>query len=77
MAMTIDDGLTLEEKKALLKELRKRRASGVRSLTHAGTTTEFKSDQEMAAAEAALVAQIAAADGGRDNGVSVASFAAD
>lgn len=69
--------MTIEQLEALLAALRKARYSGVRSLTHAGTTTEYKSDAEMAAAEAALVAEIAALNGTRTGGVSVASFAAD
>lgn len=75
--MAIDDGLTLEQKQAMLAALRKARYSGVRILSHAGTTTEYKSDAEMAAAEAALVADIQALSGTRSSGVSVSSFDAD
>jgi hypothetical protein len=69
--------MTLIDMQALLAALRRARYSGVRSLTHAGTTTEYKSDAEMAAAEAALVQQIAVLNDTLSGGVSVASFAAD
>jgi hypothetical protein len=68
---------TTSDLQVMLDKLRVARYSGVRSLTHAGTTTEYKSDQEMAAAEAALVQQIAAATDGRSGGVSLAVFDAD
>lgn len=50
---------TLSELQTRLEALRKARASGVKSTTHQDTTTVWKSDAEMAAAEAALEAQIA------------------
>lgn len=68
---------TLVELQARLEALRIARASGVRSLTHHGTTTEYKSDQEMAAAIADLVDQISGESGTPRSGVSVASFSAD
>lgn len=75
--MAIDDGLTIQQKQAMLAALRTARYSGVRVLTHAGTTTEYKSDAEMRQAEADLVAEIQGAGDGRPNSVSVASFSAD
>lgn len=71
MAMTKTE---LEDK---LDKLRTARFSGVRVLTHGGVTTEYKSDAEMATAEAALLQQIAVLGDGRSSGVSVASFVAD
>lgn len=68
---------TVQELETQLAALRKARYSGVRSLTHNGTTTEYKSDQEMAAAERALLAELGDLNGTRSNGVSVASFSAD
>jgi hypothetical protein len=68
---------TILEMQAMLAALQKARYSGVRSLTHAGTTTEYKSDQEMAKAESDLIAQIAAAGDGRSSGVSLAAFDGD
>lgn len=50
---------TLSELQTRLAALQAARASGVKSTTHGDTTTVWKSDQEMAAAEAALEAQIA------------------
>lgn len=41
-----------------LNKLRRARSSGLRAVTHGDTKTEYKSDQEMAAAEAALLARI-------------------
>lgn len=69
--------MTSAELEAKLDKLRTARYSGVRVLEHAGTRTEYKSDAEMAAAEQALVQQIAALGDGRGNGVSVATFVAD
>jgi hypothetical protein len=54
---------TLTELTAQLDQLRKARASGVRSTAHGDTRTEYKTDAEMAAAEANLQRQIAAAGG--------------
>lgn len=69
--------MTVIELQAMLAALRKARYSGVLILEHAGTKTQYKSDAEMAAAEAALTAQIAAEGDGRSSGVSVASFTSD
>ena len=49
---------TLSELQTRLDALRKARASGIKSVTHGDTTTVYKSDQEMAAAEASLEGQI-------------------
>ena len=46
-----------------LAKLRKARASGVLEIRHGETSTRYKSDSEMAAAEAALVGQINAVAG--------------
>ncbi len=57
MATSIDD---LQSR---LDALRKARASGVHSVKHGDTETVYKSDAEMAAAEAALLSLIAAFSG--------------
>lgn len=46
--------MTQAEAEVLLDKLRKARASGVRSVQHGDTSTEYKSDTEMAAAIADL-----------------------
>lgn len=54
---------TLAQLQDRLDRLRRARASGVKSLEDArGSRTEYKSDQEMAAAEQSLLDQIAALD---------------
>jgi hypothetical protein len=55
--------LDLEALDAQLTSLRKARASGVSRTVVDGTEVAFKSDQEMAAAENALVNRIAALSG--------------
>jgi hypothetical protein len=59
---------TLSELTDRLEALRKARASGVRSIQHGDTKTEFRSDAEIAAAIADVERQIAAAQG-RSRGV--------
>lgn len=56
---------TLSELQTWLDALRKARASGLRSVQHGDTRTEFKSDVEMAAAIRDLEGQIASASGTR------------
>lgn len=53
---------TLSELTTWLEALRKARATGVRSVTHGDTTTEYRSDKEMARAISDLERQIAALD---------------
>ncbi len=54
---------TLDDLQSLLDALRKARATGVHSVKHGDTETVYKSDAEMAAAEAALLSLIASFSG--------------
>lgn len=53
----------LTDLQAQLVRLRKARSSGLRSVQHGDTRTEYKSDAEMAAAIAALEQQISGLEG--------------
>ncbi|TIL25596.1 MAG: hypothetical protein E5Y88_11595 [Mesorhizobium sp.] len=54
---------TLAELQARLEALRKARATGVRSVRHGETATEFRPDAEIASAIADLERQITALEG--------------
>jgi hypothetical protein len=54
---------TISELQTRLDKLRSARASGVRSLEHGDTKSEFKADAEMASAIADIERQIAVASG--------------
>lgn len=54
---------TLSDLQAKLATLRAARVSGVLETRHGDTSITYKSDADMASAEASLVAQIAAAGG--------------
>lgn len=58
-------GLTTSEKRVLLKQLEKARYTGARRVKFRDYDTEYKSDEEMANAIAALKQDIAASSGNK------------
>lgn len=65
------------ELQAQLQALQIARRSGVRSLVHAGVTTEYKSDAEMAAAERSIANELNALATSPTIRVSVAAYDPD